>query len=328
MSNLDLMLRLPEVAYLVDRIPIARYAIKANPIHLRFLQHARDSRMRLRDQCEAFKVPWHARKISAAVATRELLLASRLLPASVFTQSFPNDPDAVDGWSACLLAARPYALPASALAWFAHNALSIDSNDSARTLRYLAQCKGLQVSTPAEEVKRRAAKLAERNLPMVSLIERVIAGTRPFRFEDGVMIGLDLGTEAVMPRRPETLRMVADHIVYAPALTKPFTHSGIDVRLLTRRDEFDQLGMEMNNCVRGSDRPHFLTIRPQRNYFDSAFHHELNIASVRREGAAVAAVEYGPDWSIRSIKGPRNRDVVDVSVLSAAVAFGQMAKAS
>lgn len=93
-----MMLELPEVKRLVDRIPIARLRIKANPIQLRYFQHAGEAKIPLNAQCEVLGIPWHARKVHADAVCKEALKAAKLLSPAAFNSEMPDDPEKQRQW--------------------------------------------------------------------------------------------------------------------------------------------------------------------------------------------------------------------------------------
>jgi hypothetical protein len=105
-----MMLALPEVAHLIERVPIAAALIDPHdPVHLRYFQHAREDNVSLQEQCRVLGIKWCLRKVPKECfdfetndledqAQRFFDVAERLSP-SAFVQYLPKDPARANIWA-------------------------------------------------------------------------------------------------------------------------------------------------------------------------------------------------------------------------------------
>lgn len=330
MSDKDIMLRLPEVAYFVEKIPIARVVIKPTAVHLRFFQHARDSGLSFRAQCEAFNIPWHARKVPEASACKPVLKASRILSASVFGRTFPEYPQRARQWAENVIRAKTDGLSEHAIQWVAEHGAKISGTVLRTCTAYLLVTKSLPAATPVEAVLERTRKLAERsdrrNRDQIAAAWVGIDIAQRNVFEDfrgnivrSMQIGRNRFDEArsFAIQRPQNLPADNSPLTYPETLRAE--HAGLVIEPLRTAEQFTAVGKEMGNCIRGAgampgSMPAFVVETSERNYFAYAKLGRCHIAVVRRGQKAIAAVEYLPGWTTRSVLGPRNAVSFDPDV--------------
>jgi hypothetical protein len=311
MSDKALMLELPEVRHLVDLVPIARYAIKPSAVQLRFFAHARDTRMPIKRQCALLGVPWHARRIPAALASKAVLKLARQLEPTLFVQTMPTTDAAFGHWLRALSVALVRGLPDAKLAWLAFHAVEIPEEYRHGIVTWLCDPA---VPTPAHRtamktILRRMEQRqhqARQNQPLETLLadqyrqwvlrtDRHLANLNMLARRD---------TPSPSPSPP------ANPVIdYPPGWLEPFTYGSFSVQLLRTYDEFVAEGRLMRNCV--------------AQYFAPAQRGECRIASVRRDGRPVADVEFVADWVRAQMRGPYNTRVTDPAIVDAVNAFQQ-----
>lgn len=312
MSDKELMLKLPEVAYLVDRVPIMRLVLKPKAVHLRFLQHARDSKMSLKEQCAAFDVPWHARKVPAATASDAVLEASRLLSAVDFGQTFPGDNP--QRWAINVVGTRQFT--PSARRWVAFHGHEIA--DFGAISGYLRDAYP-PVSTSYESVLKKARERQR--------------GFRVGLYADGgLVLPRDLAA-LVHPRfifdpREDLVEDLDRTDVQYDERLKGFRHGDLSVDLLSATGDFDEAGIQLRNCIASTGTSPIAPIvfTAKRNYFSAAKGGYIHTAVVKRDSRYLAAFTLDPRWNIREIKAGRNAEVADQQVFAAADAFVAHAK--
>jgi hypothetical protein len=340
MTKLSLMLRLPEVAYFVEKVPIARVVIKPSAVHLRYFQHARDAGISFKAQCEALDIPWHARKIPADCVSKNALKVARMLSASLFAQTMPSDREHFERWVRVIVGCGSYgALPPHSQVWLAHHAVEYPlGGENEFILSYLRSCGSLNSKASVEDVRRWAQKKQD-----VAARERAIRGPgdmlgRPIGlWNDGGIAVPDVHREAILEMMRRT-GVVPVHLGFDRARGEPrepivypidnFRHGALEVTLLRTAEEFDAIGVEMQNCI--GSRDGFRNSadgwpRQVMNFFAAAKAGHIHIAVIRSGQAAVAVASFNSSWSPLDVKGRRNSLVPD-DVRMAAYAFGDFAR--
>ena len=291
MSDKALMLELPEVRHLVDLVPIARYAIKPSAVQLRFFAHARDTRMPIKRQCALLGVPWHARRVPAALAGKAVLKLARQLEPTVFVQTMPATKYAFERWRDTLVEALAFGVPDAKLTWLAFHAVEIPDEHRHEIVSYLCN-----PAVPAP-THRTAAKTVLRRIdrrPQTPFETLMID-----RYLDALNQQMGRNVLPPLPANPV--------IEYPPGWLEPFVHGPFSVQLLRTYDEFVVEGRLMRNCV--------------AQYFYLAQRGECRIASVRRDGQPVADVEFNADWLRAQLRGPNNAPVTDPEIFEAVEVF-------
>jgi hypothetical protein len=340
MTKLSLMLRLPEVAYFVEKVPIARVVIKPSAVHLRYFQHARDSGISFKAQCEALDIPWHARKIPSDCVSKNALKVARMLSASLFAQTMPSDREHFERWVRVILGCGSYgALPPHSKVWLAHHAVEYPADgENELILSYLRSCGSLDPKASVEDVRRWAQKKQD-----AATRERArrgpvgILGDTIHLWNDGGIAVPDVYRDAVLEMMHGT-RRVPVHLGFDRArgetrepIAYPiddFRHGALDVTLLRTVEEFDAIGVEMQNCI--GSRDGFRASAdgwPRRvmNFFAAAKAGHIHVAVIRSGQAAVAVASFNSSWSPLDVKGRRNSPVPN-DVRMAAYAFGDLAR--
>lgn len=314
-----LMLALPEVSYLVERIPIAEVVLKPTAIHLRFCQHAKQSRMPLKEQCQLLCIPWHARKVSREVASKAALEAARITAPTVFAQAYPSGTSPAREWVARVVETKDW--PAAMRHWLAFNVLSV-SDEWELVKPYLleaaAPAKGTAAKTvierardwerQVEEARRQRREqmnmLAYREAMLLQLQQNQFYGAQndPYLFNALHRIGP--GRQAVTDTSP---------IQYEAAALEPFAYGNFICQLLHTHEQFRAEGTRMHHCV--------------ETYFPRAKQGVCRIVSVEERGRKHATAEFTSDWELIQVKGPANQRINSGGAVDALRAFGAKQKA-
>lgn len=326
MSDKSLMLLLPEVSYFVDRIPIAKVVLKPSAVHLRFMQHARDSRMSLKKQCEALNIPWHARKVPAGLVHKDVLKVARVLSASTFCQTMPSTAEGMKCWLYAILRGHERRLLPHAMRWLAHNGAELPPEEY-NLFPYLRYAKALAASTPIDVVTRRAEKWRARarrpyrggRMPLTIAIEDFGATIEMARRQ--MFAGVDYAFR-IPNNRLSANPQDRTPIEYPDSLLGFVPCGGITVTICRTPEDFRKAGEELCNCIDDRNLPR------KSDYFAHAKAGRLHIAIARRGGEAIAAFEFAPDWTLATAFGPRNRSIIEPEILTAARVFSNVAKAS
>jgi len=143
---------LPEVGYLVDRIPVARLVLADTTMHRWFCAHARDANLSLQEQCKALGIPWHARKIGKDAVYAPSLEAAQVLAPTVFAATWPAENQGT--WAERVCAAKLW--PASVLHWVAYHAGEMTADEWSESSAWLSGQEGLAKATLIRTVVERA----------------------------------------------------------------------------------------------------------------------------------------------------------------------------
>lgn len=320
--SLKIMLVLPEVAYLVDRVPMAKLMLKPDEIHLRFCQHAKESNMSLKEQCNILGIPWHARKIHKELVSQAALDIAKALPPSVFAQTYPSEMIPAKHWLSMvkvfITAADDKKL------WMAQNALESRRwwSDIKPYLTALQSVpSSLKASTMADRAKEwkaeqirireRANELQREQMNMMMNLQYQMMND-PFGYYNGIAgiqrvqndirnnpyyaqahreYGGGLFQNAPLPRA------IADNtpIAYDADKLAEFKSGKFAVKLLNTHDQFSEEGKRMHHCV--------------EQYFHRAKAGICHIVSVSEGGERIVTAEFTRDWELVQAKGATNRRV-------------------
>jgi hypothetical protein len=143
---------LPEVSYLVDRVPVARLVLADCPMHRWFCAHARDANLSLQEQCRALGIPWHARKIGKEAVYAPSLEAAQVLAPTVFAATWPAENQGT--WAERVCAAKLW--PASVLHWVAYHAGEMAADEWAESRTWLSGQEAVAKTTLVRTVVERA----------------------------------------------------------------------------------------------------------------------------------------------------------------------------
>lgn len=322
----EIMLALPEVAYLVERVPVTRVVLKPTAIHLRFCQHARESNMPLKEQCRILGVPWHARKITAPVATKASLEAARITAPSVFAQAYPGTDTDARAWSATVVETKAW--PAAIRHWLAFNLLAV-SDEWELVKSYLVEGPTLgngiapkTVIERAKERKKQRDEAMERRRAEMNMINwggiahREMAAylqqANPYdaqramnAYQRQVMDQLYWGNNNQRQTQVED----RSPVVYDARLLEPFAYGNFTVRLLNTHEQFTAEGERMHHCV--------------GTYFPRAKQGVCRIVSVEQAGRKHATAEFTADWELVQVKGPANTRIDSGRAVDALRAYGR-----
>lgn len=326
MGDKSLMLLLPEVSYFVERIPIAKVVLKPSAVHLRFMQHARDSRMPLKKQCAALDIPWHARKVPANLVHKDVLKVARVLSASTFCQTMPSTAEGMERWRYAILRGHEQRLQPHAMRWLAHHGAELPFGQN-NLFPYLSEIGSLAASTTIDVVKRRAEKKRDRDLGQFHRGGSVMLMIGPNNFSAQINRVQEWFASQAFGLSPEQLRLSSQDcspVEYPDHLQGTQQHGDLTIKLCCTPEDFRQAGKELCNCLLWDHAVPF----PRVDYFDEAKAGRLHIAIARRYGEAVAAFEFTPEWTLRTALGRRNANITDPEILIAAHAFADQAKAT
>lgn len=327
----ELMLALPEVAYFVERVPVARLVVAADPIQLRFFQHARDSNMPLKDQCRLLGIPWHARKVSTAAVCDELLEVARFMEATIFVQCLPAEAEAGKPWAAAQIECKE--APEDARRYIARHANEVYGPESVK--RYLRSRDRQQIALnlrpatlrqraeewfaqtqEAERARRREMNVwggIGNQIGNDDWLRRAYLRDRQgmnYEYQQQVLneyqrqMAYDWGNAGALGGRRAHVTDKSP-IEYAPELLTPVEHNGFAIRLLRTHEEFANEGKRMHHCV--------------EQYFSRAKGGGCYIVSAEHRGKKYATAEFTRDWELIQAKGPANRSVADDASLVAAL---------
>jgi hypothetical protein len=314
----ELMLALPEVAHLVERIPAARLVIEADPIQLRFFQHARDSNMSLKEQCRLLGIPWHARRITEATATPEALEAAKVSDPTIFASCFPaEDAEAAKKWCAVTIEMKDAPVPVRR--WLARNAVAVfDQWGSVKRYIVSRECVGPAPSLKPETLIERAVAWAAETERAYGLRMRELYGFGGYDARNAMndaWVRNAYLQQAAQQYNPYQNGLYAPHrdqiedrsdIAYTPHQLAPVEHGGFTVQLLNTHRQFSDEGKRMHHCV--------------ETYFPRAKGGGCFIVSVTdARGKKIATAEFTPDWELIQAKGPTNTNVRDNERLVAAL---------
>lgn len=331
MSDMAMMLELPEVRHLVDKIPIAAVRIKPTALHLRFFQHAKESGMSLKRQCELLEIPWHARKVPPALACKAVLEVAWLLSASAFSMELPKGQDEAVLWADSIIAIKAVikgavangAVPEiteTSLIWLARHWNDFGADKHAAALHVASRPITNLETKPKTIVDRLFPLRRARAAPVMYRGRQLRVGDIPEDAMVQIAYGGYGGGGRALVRIVDEVRD-ADGWRFVdfdspqgfdlPAeFLEPFAPGGrYGIRLLNQRDEFVEEGQRMLHCA--------------AQYFDKAVTRRCYIASIylSETGAKYATVEYSPEFIICQIKGRANSNDIDPLAIELAHSF-------
>ena len=310
------MLELPEVKYLTDKIPIARFAIKGSAVHLRYFQYAKEAGIPFKAQMGVLGIPWVLRKIDADLTRRQfegLVWVAELVPAPVASGIINANTPRLPAWLDAVNNSYANEIEdAASRAWYLRHILTF--GEEAGLVRWYLKETGVGSASakPANVLEKGRKKHANRpqrtanrwlidnyGFPLAELMARQEQEMLTYRALR------DMQNHALSGLVVDDLPI--NH--YPEELVQAYSPDGVNsIHLLTRRESFNDEGAALNHCLG----------LPSSRYWEKAKGQRCHIASVRNEhGARLATVEYGPDWSIAQIKGHSNRRVErDVELLA------------
>lgn len=149
--------QLPQVVFLVERIPSAKVVLKPEPMTALYLDGAKREGFSLKRQCDELGIPWSSRKLKPEQVSVDVVKMATILKPSTFVQAAASAPD-IHQWGARLLWLAERGAKDAILEWAAWNqhALTQDDSDYILTLESIPMC------TKAGTIKERSHEWHER----------------------------------------------------------------------------------------------------------------------------------------------------------------------
>lgn len=299
----QMMFALPEVDYLVSRIPAARHVIEPDAVILRYLQHARETGISLKAQCKALGVPWCLRKVPAEFVANDGTLAAAYSVSSVvsphdFSARMPDNAAEFARWvQRVQFAAIGREMTGPSLRWWVYHATEAGADECDELVDYL------RLHAPIDDVRISLANVRNKSVQWHNDIRlRRVEREMLYRRDEAMIMYNIMGS--LGERQPVWLR---EGHQYEPRCLAEFSHNGFTARLLDTYDDFSAEGRAMHHCV--------------ASYYQFRLRGRAHIASVRKGRKRVATVEFDTEWRPRQVKGPCNSAVVDQRVHAVIEAF-------
>lgn len=304
MGTKEMMLALPEVRALTDKIPAAVLFIEPNEIQLRYFQNAATEKKTLRQQCEDIGLPWNARKIPADLVSMEAVEVARDMDPSLYAQAAPKDPEQYRAWVNMMHNSPD--IKDDALTWYAFHGLELfklthETNYDPRTIifEYVAHVGSLHKSTSAKRVFELGREHVELS-----------------RWQEGEyhrrMVANELAFMSRYELRGRSMWELEKPHEYPVPILLPRDVQGFEFQLLDTQSDFMEEGRAMHHCVSA--------------YHGNRVRGLCHVASVRKDGKRIATVEYAQNWIPIQVKGPCNKPVKSIKLQDAIEAFAEFAK--
>ncbi|WP_269582013.1 hypothetical protein [Roseibium sp. Sym1] len=310
-----MMLALPEVKALTDKIPAAALLIEPDPIHLRFFQYARDSRMPLRDQCQYLGLPWIARKIPPGFETIAAISVARSLAPSVFSAAMPPNEEEFHDWVSEIIQIDELIINESARRWYAFHCLELKKKSEGNSIRAFQLYAEMRDTFPKVSVdhilehyetnlrRLRTQRECELVFSGIGTIgQHFYSARNSFRFPTLPSRDYDL-FDVQSPRQHN----------YENGRTGPHILLNFEITLLDSQEQFRTIGDEMENCI--SDKTEDTPRGVKVDYFDRFATGRSHFAVFRIHKNAMAVVEYTQDWRPIQYEGPQGSSISDERLL-------------
>lgn len=326
---------LPEVAHLVEKIPVVKYLLTANDVQLQFFRHAKESGMSIKQQLEIIGVPYAFRNFPEEFGNEEFFDSVNCLDARVqedLAKLFSNG----DLSTAVLAMERVSRLSLHTLSqrWFIRHFHDFGAEQS-NVVTYLIDNPIKSLKTKPDNVIRKMREQRQRDQALAS--EDIIRSISALQSNDGAgtwrLFATDrwrrMHDQELMNHfyndqiRAMDIAMVGRRLNQAPevpiknsadlpehVLAQYSPGENYSIKLLNTLREFQEEGSFMNHCV--------------ADYFNPVARGELLIASITNSyDARIATVEYKrPSFEMGQIKSHSNLEVSDHEVLDLARSFG------
>ncbi|MBO6755430.1 MAG: PcfJ domain-containing protein [Roseibium sp.] len=296
MGTKEMMLALPEVRALTDKIPAAELFIEPNEVQLRYFQNSAEEKRSLREQCEHLGMPWAARKIGKDRLSMHAVEVARDMEPSLYSQAAPEDPKEFRDWID-LMHNAPTFRHAESARWYTLNALEAPKPDG--TLRAAAIAYDGNVGP----------------IHKGTSVKRVVAyGIQHIRISEWERTAYELQ------------RMWARHSILGPYYHRPLSGPPVYKDELIAGVDFGDLTF----CVLDTLRAFVSEARRMHHCVDRYFERQqrggCHIVSVSTGNKPLYTVEYSSDWRPVQIKGPCNKPIKNTKHLEAIEGFGTHAK--